>query len=692
MEHNTCSEGFYKKEIRENINSEPSKTAEERHKMIQLLQRFEDESQQEDPLDSDDDDDSSDLMSRFASIDISSVSSEVLWSLLKPDERDKFLKALQNPSSDLAKKLLSSDLLEAEIQQPWWKLDDMSNKPANREIAEVSRIPDSLVSEMRRRYQSCLSYLNSVAYAYITRHLGTSPLCYLQFDFPEYHEAIRIFTRMVPFLTDRKSTTLYPDLLTAVTDLWAGFELGSVSSELFALLLEDTAELLSPMKVIEESTPSLGSSSISDYSSHPHSKALRVLSDIYHLFSLRGEDMGSSAAPESKRSQHVTQKLVFYSGYVLSTPSGILNGLVANIRMVARRYEVEMSGHHHHHHDHDDDVLGAILNCGNGGGSDLHFHLRIASIFIILVGATGGALFPILAKRSTWLHVPKSVFDFAKYFGSGVIIATAFVHLLSHGLEALESPCLSEKWHEFHYGMAFCLLSIFAIFIIEIVAFRVGTSKLKKLGRSHDAHGHGPGSHAAHGPEGSFDDKSKNDTNSSDVEVARTPTHPFQDSMTTQIIGVAILEFGVVLHSILIGLTLAVDENFKILFIVILFHQTFEGLGIGARLAHLELAQKYRWIPMAGAIIYGLTTPIGIAAGLGVRSTYNPGSATASIVTGVMDSISAGILVYTGLVELFAHEFLFNKEMMNASNGRLAYAIGCMCLGCALMSLLGRWA
>jgi solute carrier family 39 (zinc transporter), member 1/2/3 len=50
--------------------------------------------------------------------------------------------------------------------------------------------------------------------------------------------------------------------------------------------------------------------------------------------------------------------------------------------------------------------------------------------------------------------------------------------------------------------------------------------------------------------------------------------------------------------------------------------------------------------------LYGVTTPIGIAAGLGVKTTYNPGSTTASIVSGVMDSLSSGILIYTGLVEV----------------------------------------
>jgi zinc transporter 1/2/3 len=55
---------------------------------------------------------------------------------------------------------------------------------------------------------------------------------------------------------------------------------------------------------------------------------------------------------------------------------------------------------------------------------------------------------------------------------------------------------------------------------------------------------------------------------------------------------------------------------------------------------------------MAGALLYGSTKPIGISAGLRLRTTYNPGSATVSLVSGVTDSMSAGILIYTGLVEV----------------------------------------
>lgn len=46
----------------------------------------------------------------------------------------------------------------------------------------------------------------------------------------------------------------------------------------------------------------------------------------------------------------------------------------------------------------------------------------------------------------------------------------------------------------------------------------------------------------------------------------------------------------------------------------------------------------------------------------------------------------------TGLVELIAHEILFNPRLMNAGVGKLAYIFICMMLGSGLMALLGKWA
>ena len=56
------------------------------------------------------------------------------------------------------------------------------------------------------------------------------------------------------------------------------------------------------------------------------------------------------------------------------------------------------------------------LKCGAGGSNDTHFGLRIGSIFIILVGATGGALFPVLVKRSKRINLPGYVFEYVHPF------------------------------------------------------------------------------------------------------------------------------------------------------------------------------------------------------------------------------------------------------------------------------------
>ena len=63
-------------------------------------------------------------------------------------------------------------------------------------------------------------------------------------------------------------------------------------------------------------------------------------------------------------------------------------------------------------------------------------------------------------------------------------------------------------------------------------------------------------------------------------------------------------------------------------------------------------------VPIYAALLFAVTTPIGIAIGLGIREPYDPGSATASVVSGVLDAFSAGVLIYTGLVEVRGFWFL----------------------------------
>ena len=163
------------------------------------------------------------------------------------------------------------------------------------------------------------------------------------------------------------------------------------------------------------------------------------------------------------------------------------------------------------------------------------------------------------------------------------------------------------------------------------------------------------------------------DVSSDEDEQAR------QFAVQQQLAAFLILEFGVIFHSVIIGLNLGVaGSEFSTLYVVLVFHQSFEGLGIGARMSAIPF-KKHSWVPWILCSLYGITTPLSIAIGIGLRTTYNSGSYTANVVSGVLDSMSAGILIYTGLVELLARDFPVqshaNKRQQEASfYGRLCFS------------------
>ncbi|KAI4219819.1 MAG: hypothetical protein L6R36_008055 [Xanthoria steineri] len=345
--------------------------------------------------------------------------------------------------------------------------------------------------------------------------------------------------------------------------------------------------------------------------------------------------------------------------------------------------------------------------CETGNDFDGRTGLRVSAIFVILVGSLFGALFPVYAARHKGVGVPGWAFFVAKYFGSGVIIATAFIHLLAPANDALLNGCLTGAITEYPWVEGIALMAIFILFFTELMAMRFATfdhdhateneNELErrsppgfKPGRQSSiaSTAHAPGEdHLGHNRE--HDDHDHSHSEAYNIGLGRKHVEDYAAQMTA----IFILEFGVIFHSIFIGLTLAVaGDEFKTLYVVLVFHQTFEGLGLGSRLASTPWPESKRWTPYILGTAYAFSTPIALAIGLGLRNTYAPNSATALIVNGVFDSISAGILIYTGLVELMAHEFMFSPTMRRAPIKELMAAFGIMCLGAALMALLGKWA
>lgn len=89
-------------------------------------------------------------------------------------------------------------------------------------------------------------------------------------------------------------------------------------------------------------------------------------------------------------------------------------------------------------------------------------------------------------------------------------------------------------------------------------------------------------------------------------------------------------------------------------------------------------------------LFFCLTTPVGIAVGVGISRVYNENSPTALVVEGGLNSVAAGILVYMALVDLLAEDFMNPKVQ---SRGKLQLGINLsMLLGAGLMSMLAKWA
>jgi zinc transporter 1/2/3 len=345
-------------------------------------------------------------------------------------------------------------------------------------------------------------------------------------------------------------------------------------------------------------------------------------------------------------------------------------------------------------------LVGRADACSTGNDYDGRIGLRISSIFVIFVGSSFGALFPVFARRFSGKGgVPAWAFFIAKYFGSGVIVATAFIHLLAPAEEALTNPCLTGPITEYSWVEGIVLMTIIVLFFVELMVMRFSSFG---AGHVHDEEGHSHTQLENSEPEVTEVSQTKSYIPGEDHLGHSREHHDADDSendkaaiedYAAQLTSIFILEFGIIFHSVFIGLTLAVSgSEFTTLYIVLVFHQTFEGLGLGSRLALIPWPQSKRLTPYILGGAFGIATPIAIAIGLGVRQSYPPDGRTTLIVNGVFDSISAGILIYTALVELLAHEFMFSHAMRKAPIRDVLFAFILLCLGAALMALLGKWA
>ncbi|KAL3627128.1 hypothetical protein CASFOL_028491 [Castilleja foliolosa] len=315
---------------------------------------------------------------------------------------------------------------------------------------------------------------------------------------------------------------------------------------------------------------------------------------------------------------------------------------------------------------------------------------KLAAIASILTAGAIGISLPILGRKVPALRPENDMFFMIKAFAAGVILATGFVHILPDAFETLTSPCLGENpWGKFPFVGFVAMLSAIGTLMVDTFAStfykNMHFNKSKQVvdhvvdeegGAGHDGHVH-VHTHATHGhAHGATAGPSHEDTSVTDLVRQRIISQ--------------VLELGIVVHSVIIGISLGASQSLdtiKPLLAALSFHQFFEGMGLGGCISQAKFKSVTTTMMM---LFFSLTTPIGIGVGIGISSVYKENSPKALIVEGIFNSASAGILIYMALVDILAADFM-NPRLQSNVRLQMGAHISLL-LGAGCMSFLAKWA
>ncbi|EYU25671.1 hypothetical protein MIMGU_mgv1a017849mg, partial [Erythranthe guttata] len=124
------------------------------------------------------------------------------------------------------------------------------------------------------------------------------------------------------------------------------------------------------------------------------------------------------------------------------------------------------------------------------------------------------------------------------------------------------------------------------------------------------------------------------------------------------------------------------------------FHQMFEGMGLGGciLLAHYKFIKK-----AAMAFFFSVTTPFGLALGLGLASTYKENNPRTLITVELLNASSAGLLIYMRFLTCSYHfggslavDFMGPKLQRSIKLQIKSYIV--VLLGAGGISLIAKWA
>ena len=102
------------------------------------------------------------------------------------------------------------------------------------------------------------------------------------------------------------------------------------------------------------------------------------------------------------------------------------------------------------------------------------------AIAVIFLASALGVLIPLTGRRIRFLRADGKPFFVAKLFAAGVILATAFIHMLPTAHEVLSNECLPEDpWHKFAWAGFIAMLGALATLVLDFALsqFYLGRQK-----------------------------------------------------------------------------------------------------------------------------------------------------------------------------------------------------------------------
>ncbi|KAI0904624.1 zip family zinc transporter [Ustulina deusta] len=420
--------------------------------------------------------------------------------------------------------------------------------------------------------------------------------------------------------------------------------------------------------------------------------------------------------------------------------------------------------------------------CGSGDRGAYDTPLHVFALVLILSLSTLACGFPLFSRQtsSKGSHRANTIIFLSQHFGTGVLIATAFVHLLPTAFVSLTDPCLPDFFTKGYQPTAGLVAMVSALIVVTLESYLT----IRGAGHSH-SHNHGwdseddeseNGPHLKSQANGGFAAKritshrpadialddvgasrglmtdisplpettptvvaphengkklfvpdkdahhdDDDDADDDDLELNLNELDPATNDHTQpltnqthhkrvpeaglshepltpeeqkrRMLQCMLLEAGILFHSVFIGMAVSVATGppFVVFLVAIAFHQTFEGLALGSRIAAVQFPRS-SLRPWLMVLAYGITTPLGQAIGLGVHTLYDPKSQTGLLMVGFMNAVSSGLLLFAGLVQLLAEDFLTEKSYKTLKGKKRRNAGLSVFAGAALMALVGAFA